>query len=304
MEYKSDNTCCVDCNSTKLFHDKINATIVCTDCGDIQPTMFDENPEWSHDINESNKKNPSRCGFPVNPLLEKSSLSTVIKGNSCNFMKKLHNQISMDHIERSRFHVFEYINRLADDSGNLSQNVTDKAKYYYKILSERKLSRGSIRQGLIGCCIMYGCISENVSRSVKEIAQICEIDPCILNKTKKLFVNIMKDILQNEDILNTTLNITNMIPRFCQHLNLNKVIKQKIILKMNKLYNYIEDLNCCEGKTPASIICGMAIYICKINHLVIDKCSFVKLNNISIVTVNKVFKIINDLNLNNTFYMI
>lgn len=296
---------CVECNSTNLFHDRVNANMVCTECGDVQTCILDENPEWSHDVNgDSNKKNQSRCGFPINPLLEKSSLSTAIKGNNNILMNKLHHQISMDHVERSRFHVFEHITRMAGDSGNLSQNVIDKAKYYYKILSERKLSRGSIRQGLIACCILYACNSENVSRSVKEIGTICEVESTVINKTRKIFIKTMDDILRKENMLHSSLSIHDMIPRCVNILQINQNIKHRLLILVQKLNGLLNDSNICEGKTPSAIICGMIIYICKLNDINIDKNSFVNHINISVVTVNKVIKLINDSKINNLLFLI
>lgn len=299
------NNICSSCSSTNSFlNDTSNALIICTNCGDVQYSAFDEHAEWNFDNTDSFKKDPSRCGFPINPLLSKSSMSTSIKGTSKTFMKKLHNQISMDHVERSLYHIFEYINRITCDSGNLSSNITEKSKSYYKILSERKLSRGSIRQGLIACSILHACKYHNVTRSVKEISNMCDISVSVINKTNKIFLDVMNDVLINDGLLNTSLTITDLIPRFCNTLDVPSNLKHEIkiiLFKLENIIKQIDELNC---KTPSSMVCGLLIYVCNINNIPINKKQFVEQHSISVVTINKIVRLLNTyVNKTNELYL-
>ena len=158
----TDDYACKQCGAYALVEDMNNGILVCSECGVVnEQDIIDKTAEWnSSGSNDEQKKDPSRCGCPINPLLEKSSMSTLIKTNKHHFMKRLHNQMSMDYVERSRYHVFESITRMAGDVGKLSPAVIEEAKHFYKILSERKLSRGLIRKGLIACCICLFYTSE------------------------------------------------------------------------------------------------------------------------------------------------
>lgn len=285
------------CRHENTFFDSKNGVSVCTSCGYTVQQPFDESAEWSFNANEQIKKDPSRCGCPSNPLLEKSSMSTMIKSSKYTFMNKLHTQMSMDHVERSLFHVFEQITRIGNDNGNLSSNIIEQAKFYYKIISERKLSRGDIRQGLIACCILYACKYHHVNRSNKEISKICNVNITLLNKTNKIFIDIMYDILQKHDLLKSSINTNDMIPRYCNTLSLNKDDEQNLIKRVYALDKYIKETKSLCGKTPSSITCGMILHICKALGFKIDKKQFVKQHNISLVTVNKIIKDVEQLNM-------
>lgn len=278
------------CSHDNVVYDTKNGFNVCIDCGDTLQSTFDESAEWTNCSSDQIKKDPARCGCPSNPLLEKSSMSTMIKSNRYSFMSKLHHQMSMDHVERSLFHVFEQISRMACDNGNLSTNIIEQAKYYYKIISERKLSRGDIRQGLIACCILYACKFCNVCRSVKEIANMCDVKLTLLNKTHKIFIDKMHDILEKDSMFKASIDTIDMIPRYCNSLSLNKEVEYKLIRKVYLLDKIVKEKQILDGKTPSSIACGMIVFICKLNNIYIDKKRFVAQHNISVVTINKVVK--------------
>jgi transcription initiation factor TFIIB len=196
-ECTNDDMMCVNCGSkNSICTDMVNGLIVCTQCGTVlENDIIDNRPEWSFNTEDTTRKDPARCGAAINPLLEKSSMSTLIsrsnnfksRSTNFNFMRKLHNQMSMNYVERSRYHVFENISKMAGDSGKLSHNVIEQAKYYYMILSQRKLSRGEIRKGLIACCIMHACRNMNVPRSMREISKMTGVSVPTLNKTTKIF---------------------------------------------------------------------------------------------------------------------
>ena len=283
---------CDTCGSFSLFHDNKTGSQVCTDCGSIKTTLFDDTAEWSFGVNENGKKDPARCGCPSNPLLEKSSLSTSIKSTNNTLMKRLHSQMSMDHVERSLFHVFEMINRLCVDNGNLHSNVIEQAKFYYKTISQRKLSRGVIRQGLIACCIMYACKYGHVNRSIKEISKMCNVSVPVLNKTNKLFIEHMRDILSKDNVLNQSTTTIDLIPRYCNSLGLNKNLEQHFMRRLYILDKHIKTSELLNGKTPSSIASGMIMFLCKVNNIDIDRKLFVNTQNISIVTMNKILRII------------
>jgi transcription initiation factor TFIIB len=302
-ESTDDPMYCSSCKTSgKLHEDHQNGIIVCTNCGVIKESdIIDTRPEWQFNMEDASfKKDPSRCGVPINPLLEKSSTSTMIVSNKNFFMKKLHNQMSMDYVERSRYHVFEKINKYAGDIGHLTPNIIEQAKYYYKILSERKLSRGNIRCGLIACCIIHACKYYNVSRSLQEISKMTDVSISILNKTNKDFIKIMSDILtetystHTETYFFQATDSVDLIPRYCNQLGLNKKDEIKLIKECNKLDTLLKKHCVLDCKTPSGISTGIMIYVNQYLELPFTKNDVSKMFNISIVTINKIVNIINE----------
>ena len=291
---------CKMCKSNKIISDFNEGYKVCTNCGFIvEECHIDQRPEWNNNMDENGVgKNNSRCGCPINPLMEKSSMSTMIRSNKHAFMKRLHNQMSMDYVERSRYHVFERIHKMASENGKLSPNVVEQAKLFYKILSERKLSRGLIRQGLIACCVLYACKYWNVHRSIKEISHMTDVSIPTLNKTTKIFINIMSDVLSNDTSKDKydfdATQSTHLITRFCNLLNIdNHNERIRFVRKVKDIDAEMKETGILDCKTPSAITAGIIMYTCECQGLNnINKTELSKLFNVSLVTINKIVRII------------
>ena len=289
----SQQNCCISCGSDSMISDNENGTVVCTSCGVVNVIdIIDDTPEWTFGQEDAvYGKDPSRCGCPINPLLEKSSMSTIIKGGGqkCWLMKKIHQQNSMDYVERARWHIFEQICRWCEN-GNLANNVANQAKAYYKELSEKKLSRGGVRQGLIACCIMYACKYCNISRSVKEIADMCEIDSTKINTASKLFEEIMHDVLPKEPITYTCSN--DLIMRYCYCLPLDSHVQFDLAKEAEIISKKAECLFM--GKTPSATTSAIVLYASEKLDLGITKKDIVAYHKISQVTLQKLYKMLKD----------
>ena len=290
------------CSNCKQYVsiDYTNGVYVCAYCGVIKHEyIFDEQAEWVFNASENTtgKKDPSRCGAPINQLLEKSSMSTMIGGKNNTFMKKLHMQMSMNYVERARYHVFEKIQQMAGERGGLSQNVIEQAKYYYKVISSKKLSRGSVRNGLIACCILYACKYFKVSRSIKEISCMCEVSPTKINETSKIFLKLMEEDTLNtyssNEILTKSTDYMDLINRFIGKLELDTKTEKCIMKSVRKLDETIRTCDDIDSKTPSSVAAGILLYVCNANEIQINKKIFSAKINVSIVTINKMYKIIN-----------
>lgn len=299
-DHSSENNICDQCNSL-LVIDYTNGCSICKNCGTIKEEgLFDDSAEWNNYSNDSQqKKDPSRCGAPINSMLEKSSLSTNIVCRNT-FMKKLHMQMSMDYVERSRYYVFEEIQRICSDRGNFSSCITEQAKYYYMILSKRKLSRGLIRKGLISCCILYACKYFNVSRSIKEISKICEISVPLINKTLKIFINVMHDELSEKETTLQSTDCMDLVNRFVNQLEFTKSQVRLIMKSIKKVNQDLNTTNLLECKTPSSVAVSIILYSCVSSEVPINKSYLSKKFDVSIVTINKIYKIIEEYYVNNT----
>lgn len=286
---KNDEQCrysCSSCGSTHLCEDKFEGTIVCTSCGIVKESqLIDDTPEWNFGPEEAMfSKDPSRCGGPINPLLEKSSMSTImINANYKNHgnLKRLHQQTSMDYIERSRYHIFEYISKLAHDKGKLTTNVVEQSKKYYTDISQKRLSRGNIRKGIIACCIYQACKDYNVTRSIKEISEFCEIDCTHINKCMKIF----REVMHNES---KTTETDDLFLRIVNRLNLSRTDEAKLLKHTRKVHQAVEEHCILNGKTPSACAVVIVYYCCIKNNVNVSKKFIIDQNNISNVTLNKI----------------
>jgi transcription initiation factor TFIIB len=281
----------VDC----LENDTRNAQIVCTNCGIVlEESMIDDAPEWNYQPDEGKSRDPSRCGAPTMEFFEKSSMSTKIGGQGSNFMKKLHNQLGMDYVERARYNTFQIIEKWGKENGNLSDNVIYQAKQYYVKLSQTKITRGNIRKGLIACCIMYASKSFNVSRSVKEIANMCDLSVSIVNKAEKKFETIMKPYITS-CYYNEHTNVNDLTTRFVNLIDSNvlKNISRFVIIKsVQTRFDNIKENPLLIGKTPSAITACLVHFELSSRSIKIDKKKISSLFNISNVTLNKISTII------------
>jgi len=309
----SDIVPCKRCGKLHtMCSDYSSGTLVCKNCGLVfESDIMDDTPEWVGTGEDYAVSNPCRVGCPINPLLEKSSLSTMIQGTKTNgFMKRLHSQISMNYIERSRYHIFEEITKMASDRGKLKPVVVEQAKYYYMVLSSRKLSRGQVRKGLIACCILYACKNMNVPRSVKEIASMTNLSVALINKTTKIFLFHMNDVLLQTsrafegghhearycDFVFEAIDSSDLIVRYCNNLNLDdKALETKLVQLVKKMDCYFKPTGIMECRTPSAVTCGYIFYCAQTMDLQsITKAFLSKKFEISVVTINKISKLITD----------
>ena len=288
---------CSHCKSSNLNEDRGEGEIVCIDCGAVKiNTLIDDTAEWNFGGDDAmNSKDPSRCGGPVNPLLEKSSMSTIMTKASYSKhgnLQRLHQQTSMDYVERSRYHVFEDINKMATDVGKLQPNVVEEAKGFYVKLSQNRLSRGAIRQGLIACCIYYACKRMRVPRTLKEIASICNLDQALVNKCEHEFKDVMKK--NNITLDEGSIETTDLCSRVANRLNLERKDEARLIKMAKDICLKIEELNIMNGKTPSAIVPTVMFFCCSHLKYKITKKQIIDLGSVSSVTLGKLLNILNE----------
>lgn len=295
-----DSSACSGCSGYNVVFDPKNGIMVCTDCGVVADSnMIDTSAEWTCGPDDAlTGRNPSRCGGPVNPLLEKSSMSTMMgKGGGGKYwlMKRIHQQNSMDYVERARWHVFEKIGRICETAG-ISPSVASIAKEYYKELSEKKLSRGGVREGLVACCILYSCKLRNVPRSVKEIAEICKIDTTKVNNAVKIFESVLADTLAKcskaDEGANHCIEANDMALRLCCKLNMNRRDQCKLANCVRDLSAHADSCGYLVGKTPTATTAAMLVVAVNKLQFPITKKELVAASGVSLVTINKICAII------------
>ena len=289
---KTEYICCNDSNN----YNCIDSITICNKCQKIISNIT-ENPEWRfYGSNDSKNIDPTRCGMPINILLPKSSVGTIVsnqysKDKSMKKVKQYVSWTSMTYKERSTYKVFLDMENIAKEN-NISLMILNEAKSLYKIISEIQISRGNNRKGIIAACIYFACKNCNVSRSPKELAKMFDIKTPIMTKGIKNFQEIINTSNLNTRILEAnSITSEDFIYRFCNKLSLdnddvNKI--KEIIYKINKT-------NLASEVRPDSIAAGTILLYCKNNVNKITKKDIANICQISEVTINKSCKKIEEL---------
>jgi transcription initiation factor TFIIB len=263
---------------------------ICANCSAIMGRVIDNTAEWRYYGNDDNRdSDPSRCGLPTNSLLPKSSLGSMIGGcrkDNIDIRRIRMFQMwnSMPYDERTLWNVFDKLTSNTINNG-IPQKVIDDAKVLYKNASEKKISRGDNKEGLIASCIYHSCLINGVPRSSKEIAKMFNISPVILNKGNSRFQTLLQINVSSS-------SPDDFISRFGSQLNMNF----KDIDKCKKLVKFLEKNEIMNDNAPTSSVAGILYYYSQIKKLDYTKKQIAEVCSVSEVTIIKCYKIISKYN--------
>ena len=286
---------CDQCGSSVRIMENGYVTCTNTKCAIIYKDVLDHTAEWRYyGSNDNNGSDPTRCGMPINPLLEQSSYGCKIMcHNKASYeMKKIRRYTewqSMPYKEKAHYDEFQHIKIMANNSG-IPKIIIDDALIYHKKISEQKTFRALNRDGIIAASIYISCRINNFPRTAKEIAVIFRLDTTSATKGCKNAVTILnkleKDMeTNNKTVLCNTKPIA-FIQRYCSKLNINTELTKlgEFIAMMIDKYHLIPE------NTPHSVAAGIVYFIAQMCKLNINKHEIRAVSEISEVTINKCFK--------------
>lgn len=297
IQVKTKREYCDKCKSEVKLDDGF---LVCSNnkCGIIYKDVLDQCAEWKFYNNENNNQDPTRCGMPINPLLQESSYACKVlcKSNTSIEMlkiKRFTDWSSMPYTEKTRYDEFRRIQTM----GNLAKIpkcIIDDALKYHKKISE-KMTRDKTkyrtlkRDGIIAASIYISGRLNNYPRTPKEIATIFKLNKSSATKGCKKAITILNEMENNGENKNTTLYQTkpiSFIERYCSHLNMSTSLTKlcKFIAEKIETHNLIEDNN------PNSVAVGIIYFISTYSRLNVSKLDVSKISKISEVTINKCSK--------------
>lgn len=273
---------CECCGSTNIVADE--GQNVCMACNTIQSRVIDTGAEWRFYGSEDTRGNdPTRCGMPTNDLLPKSSLGSVIGGQrrdnrDIRRIRMYQMWNSMPYWERTLYAVFEKLQTNTANHG-VPAKILDDAKVLYKKASEKKISRGENKDGLIASCIYYACLMNKLPRSPKEVARMFHIDPVILTKGNSRF-----QALLHMNVASTTPE--DYIARFGSNLQMT----YQDIQDCKKLARRLDELEIVSENAPTSVAAGALFYFCSKRGLDYSKKQVADVCEVSEVTITKCCK--------------
>jgi len=291
-----DREKCDLCEYSLAFSDEGFLTCTNTKCGIIYKDLVDQSAEWRYyGADDNQNSDPTRCGMPINPLLQESSFGCKVLccGPTTYEMRKIRRYTewqSMPYKEKSQYDEFQRITIMSQNAG-IPKSIIDDAMRYHKKISEYELTfRGDNRDGILAASIYISCRINNFPRTAKEIATIFNLDVTSATKGCKnalvIINNLEKDLDNKEKTSFSKTKPEAFIERYCSKLNINNELtklSQFIAMK-------IEKMDLMPENTPHSIAAGVVYFISQICKLNVSKKDVKNVSEISEVTINKCFK--------------
>ena len=182
---------CESCETILAFSEEGFLTCTNSKCGIIYKDIVDQSAEWRYyGADDNQNSDPTRCGMPINPLLEESSYGCKVLciGAMSYEMRKIRRYTewqSMPYKEKSQYDEFQIITTMAQNAG-MPKMIIDDAIRYHKKISEYELTfRGDNRDGILAASIYISCRINNFPRTAKEIANIFHLDVTSATKDVK-----------------------------------------------------------------------------------------------------------------------
>jgi len=287
---------CDRCESNLAFSEEGFLTCTNSKCGIVYKDIVDQSAEWRYyGADDNQSSDPTRCGMPINPLLEESSYGckVICIGAMSYEMRKIRRYTewqSMPYKEKSQYDEFQIITTMAQHAGIPKMIIDDAIRYHKKISDYELTFRGDNRDGILAASIYISCRINDFPRTAKEIANIFNLDVTSATKGCKnalaIINNLEKDMDNKEK---TNFGITkpeSFIERFCSKLNMNNELTNLCRFISKK----IEKVNIMPENTPHSIAAGIVYFVSQICKLNISKKEVNVVSEISEVTINKCFK--------------
>lgn len=287
---------CERCESNLAFSEEGFLTCTNNKCGIIYKDLIDQSAEWRYyGADDNQNSDPTRCGMPINPLLEESSYGCKVLcfGPMSYEMRKIRRYSewqSMPHKEKTQYDEFQIITTMANNSG-IPKMIIDDAIIYHKKISESEYRfRGVNRDGIIAASIYISCRINNYPRSAKEIAQIFNLDASSATegcKNALLIINDLEKDMDNKEKTNFgKTKPESFIERYCSKLNVNNELTKLCLFISMK----IEKKGIMPENTPPSIAAGVVYFIAQLCKLNISKKDVKNVSGTSEVTINKCYK--------------
>lgn len=284
---------CERCESMLAFSEEGFLTCTNKKCGIIYKDLVDQTAEWRYyGADDNQNSDPTRCGMPINPLLEESSYGCKVlyNGPMSYEMRKIRRYTewqSMPYKEKSQYDEFQIITIMAQNAG-IPKMIIDDAMRYHKKISEYELTfRGDNRDGILAASIYIACRINNFPRTAKEIAHMFHLDVTSSTKGCKNALSIISKIEKDLEISDKTnfgrTTSVAFIERYCSKLNINNELTQ--VCKFISMK--IEKMNLMTENTPHSIAAGIVYFVAQYCQLNISKKDVKNVSEISEVTINK-----------------
>lgn len=282
-----DENSCI--HLTSLFDDNTGEQI-CRKCGQI----LDNNMvDFSYDGFNEDFKN-SRTGPKISITIHDGGLSTIIgrsnfdssgKAVSYGMKGKLNRMRMWDSRSKSSYTAHKNlvvalteINKLKEKL-SLSDAIIERAAYFYRKASDKKLIRGRTVKGIVGACIYAACRDLGTTRTIIEISKCMQEKRNIIAKSYRL-------LFQQLSLEVPVPDSTSSIIRFSNNLELPEKVKRDAIF----ILDILKENNVVAGKKPDAVAATVVYMACVKNNESISQHKISKMSGITTVTVRNRLK--------------
>lgn len=295
MECVYQKDTCQSCESPLITMEDGFPTCSNNACGRLYREVLDFSPEWRfYGADDKNANDPTRCGNPINPLLQESSLGCKVLYNSKSTYEmrcigRWTEWQSIPHTEKTLYNDFMHISTMAHNGG-IPKICVDEACSIRKDLSEQQMFRGCNRAGVIAGSVYIACRLNGCPRTACEIAEIFHLDKASSTNGCALALELYNTVYRNNGAddaadLGSTCP-SDFIERYCSRLNVSK--EQTMLCLF--IANVIQEQNLIPDNTPNSVAAGIVFFMCQLFHLNRSKAEIKSICNVSEVTINKCYK--------------
>lgn len=263
---------------------------LCLDCGEILNRLF-ECCEWNTYTNNDGT-------FQANNQRADSSISenpyykggTVPGFNKNSFMMRLHYQQTFSHKQKTYWKTSEMITDYCIKIGLPTCILPDAKNMWHICMESGKLTRAAVRTGLIGSCIYYSCLENNIVADRQKIYDVLEISNKGFLKGERIFMEIIHQSGKYQKLGKSKQDIkeNDSFVLFCNRLEL----PFNVSTICNEVYE--ENKSKLDSVTPKSSTAGILVYVIK-NKLklkVPNKNKISEVVNVCIPTINKVITLL------------
>jgi len=274
---------------TSLF-DNNTGEQICRKCGQV---LVQNMVDSSYDGFNEDFKN-SRTGPKISITMHDGGLSTIIGRTNFDFsgkavsygMKGKLNRMRMwdsrskssTTAHRNLIVALTEINKLKEKM-SLSDAIIERAAYFYRKASEKKLIRGRTVKGIVGACIYAACRDLGTTRSIIEISKcMAERRNIIARSYRLLFQQLSLEVPVPDP--------TSSIVRFSNNMGLSEKIKRDAIFILDTL----KERQVIAGKQPDSVAATVIYMACIKNNKNISQQKISKISGITSVTIRNRLK--------------
>jgi len=229
---------------------------VCKNCGGvIDDCNISSESEWNNYKDESGNyaKNTQRGDTfkDDNPY----SIGGTLSFNTNTLIGKMSLQMTFNHKQKTYWLIGKDFENAACLLNIKKSVVEDAKRFWHNYMESGKLTRASVRKGLIASCLYHACIKNNCPIEREEIQRVFECSAKTLSKGEKVFF----EIFDEKKMTYTGINVqdSNSFIRYCSLLKLPYSMAQTCI----DLYDKYEVQ--LQAVTPKSAVGGIITYIVK-----------------------------------------
>ncbi len=283
------------CNHEIRIFDTREGVEICDLCGEVLGNIY-ETQEWNCYKNESGFLSTNNQRGDVYPKSDNPyDIGGSIPGfNKNSFAMRLHYQQTFSHKQKTFWQISERFNDYVTRLNTSNIMLQDAKRMWHICMESGKLTRASIRNGLISACFYYACIFNNISIDRQKVIDLTDGNQKGFLKGEKIFLELMENtVYKNLGKQKLDIKENDSFIKYCNTLGL----PFSYGTKCNEIFTKYEDV--LDSVTPKSATAGILFYVIKhhYNLKTPSKTKISEITSVCIPTINKVVLILqNQLN--------